>query len=402
MTKLEYMKKLQEKLEKFGKELQEEILEDYRQHFAEGENEGKSEEEIIDELGNIEEMIRELSEEDLPEGFAQLDPGGRAENAGQVTETGEEEEEQDVKDTDLKKSFSYSAYYKGIVLEGKAANVFVSRSEDNRIHVDYEVKGVSNQLNYEYYQHEEDGVFYAGVKRRKGARDEGDSEEKMVKVTLFGHTIISYGNISNFSGGGQNITLTVRIPKGVPKLTVKVGSGNVSVSGVELEAFEGSSGSGNVALDEVVADRLKAHSGSGNIKVSHTEFISGSLDTGSGNVKAEMIKGRDLKCGTGSGNVKVDAAVAEYHLSTGSGSIKLRAVGASELADMSTGSGSIRLELEGAKGMEAAVRSGSGSIYIDWDGQESQKVKNGTYAYGNSACKVKASSGSGSIKISGN
>ena len=41
MTKLEYMKKLQEKLEKFGKELQEEILEDYRQHFAEGENEGK-------------------------------------------------------------------------------------------------------------------------------------------------------------------------------------------------------------------------------------------------------------------------------------------------------------------------------------------------------------------------
>ncbi len=402
MTKLEYMKKLQEKLEKFGKELQEEILEDYRQHFAEGENEGKSEEEIIDELGNIEEMIRELSEEDLPEGFAQLDPGGRAENAGQVTETGEEEEEQDVKDTDLKKSFSYSAYYKGIVLEGKAANVFVSRSEDNRIHVDYEVKGVSNQLNYEYYQHEEDGVFYAGVKRRKGARDEGDSEEKMVKVTLFGHTIISYGNISNFSGGGQNITLTVRIPKGVPKLTVKVGSGNVSVSGVELEAFEGSSGSGNVALDEVVADRMKAHSGSGNIKVSHTEFISGSLDTGSGNVKAEMIKGRDLKCGTGSGNVKVDAAVAEYHLSTGSGSIKLRAVGASELADMSTGSGSIKLELEGAKGMEAAVRSGSGSIYIDWDGQESQKVKNGTYAYGNSACKVKASSGSGSIKISGN
>ena len=402
MTKLEYMKKLQEKLEKFGKELQEEILEDYRQHFAEGENEGKSEEEIIDELGNIEEMIRELSEEDLPEGFAQLDPGGRAENAGQVTETGEEEDEQDVKDTDLKKSFSYSAYYKGIVLEGKAANVFVSRSEDNRIHVDYEVKGVSNQLNYEYYQHEEDGVFYAGVKRRKGARDEGDSEEKMVKVTLFGHTIISYGNISNFSGGGQNITLTVRIPKGVPKLTVKVGSGNVSVSGVELEAFEGSSGSGNVALDEVVADRMKAHSGSGNIKVSHTEFISGSLDTGSGNVKAEMIKGRDLKCGTGSGNVKVDAAVAEYHLSTGSGSIKLRAVGASELADMSTGSGSIRLELEGAKGMEAAVRSGSGSIYIDWDGQESQKVKNGTYAYGNSACKVKASSGSGSIKISGN
>lgn len=403
MTKLEYMRKLQEKLEKFGKELQEEILEDYRQHFAEGENEGKSEEEIIDELGNIEEMIRELSGDDLPEGFAQLDPGSRAENAGQEPAEAEKEEDgQTVKDTDLKKSFSYSAYYKGVVLEGKVANVIVARSEDNRIHVDYEVKGVINQLNYEFYQHEEDGIFYAGVKRRRGARDEGDSEEKMVKVTLFGRTIISYGNINSFNNEGQNITLTARIPKGIPKLTVKVGSGNISVSGVELESFEGTSGSGNVVLDEMMADRLKAHSGSGNIKVSHTEFISGSFDTGSGNVKAEMIKGRDLKCGTGSGNIKVDSAVAEYQLSTGSGSIKARAVGAAERVDMSTGSGSIKLELEGADGMEAAVRSGSGSIHIDWDGQESQKVRNGTYAYGNSACKVKANTGSGSIRISGN
>ena len=48
MTKQEYMQNLQEKLERFGQELQEEILEDYRQHFAEGENEGKSQEEIIE------------------------------------------------------------------------------------------------------------------------------------------------------------------------------------------------------------------------------------------------------------------------------------------------------------------------------------------------------------------
>ena len=34
MTKQEYMASLQEKLERFGRELQEEILEDYRQHFT--------------------------------------------------------------------------------------------------------------------------------------------------------------------------------------------------------------------------------------------------------------------------------------------------------------------------------------------------------------------------------
>lgn len=403
MTKQEYMKKLQEKLERFGQELQEEILEDYRQHFAEGENQGKSQEEIIEELGNIEDMIRELSEDDLPEGFSQgtLEPGGRQENGGGELSGNYEEGERIVKDAEQKRSFAYSGYYKGIVLEGKSANLIVGRSEDDKIHVDYEVKGVSNQLNYEYYQYEEDGTFYAGVRRRKGVKEEGDSDEKMVKVTLFGRTIISYGNIGNFNSSGQSITLTVKVPKGVPKLVMKAGSGNMHASDLELESFDGTSGSGNVVLDELVTDRMKAHTGSGNIAADHVEFISGTLETGSGNVKAERIKGRDFRCGTGSGNIKIDAAAAAYHLTTGSGNIKARAVGAAESMEMSAGSGSIKLELEGPKGMETTVRSGSGSIHIDWNGEESRNMKNGTYAYGNSACKIRANTGSGSIRIAG-
>ena len=403
MTKQEYMASLQEKLERFGRELQEEILEDYRQHFTEGENEGKSDEEIIEELGNIEEMIRELSEDDLPKEFTQraMEQGGLAESAGQEVSKAGETPGREPKDTDLKRTFSYSGFYKAMVLEGKVANVRVERSEDDQIHVEYEAKGVSSQMNYEYYQYEEDGVFYAGVKRRKGARDEGDNEEKMVKVTLFGRTIISYGNVGSFSVGGQNITLTVRVPKSVPRLTAKAASGNVDISGIELESLEANSASGNIGVEQVVADRLKAHTASGNVKVDHTEFISASLDTASGNVKAEMVKGRDIHCGTGSGNIKVDAAVAEYHLGTGSGNIKVRSVGASERIDMGTGSGSIKLEMEGAEGMEATVRSASGSVHIGWGEEDSQKVKNGIYAYGNSACKVKANTGSGSIRISG-
>ncbi len=398
MTKQEYMALLQGRLESFGKGLQEEILEDYRQHFAEGEKQGKTEAEIIEELGNIEEMIRELSEEDLSGEFVRGNmPQGDA--AGQELQETASGEDSDSGKTWTRRSFAYSGYYKSVVLEGKSANVEVSRSEDDRIHVEYEANGVSSQLNYEYYQYEEDGTFYAGVKRRKGAKD--DDEEKMVKVTLFGRTIISYGSVGSFSSGATNIRLTVKIPKGMPKLSAKVGSGEVDISGLELESLEGTSGSGNVKISEVVADRMKAHTGSGNIVTGHVEFISGCFETGSGNVKAEGVKGRDMRCGTGSGNIKADAAVAEYHLSTGSGNIKIRAVGAAERIDMSTGSGGIKLELADAKGMQATVRSGSGSVHIDWAGEEHQRVKNGTYAYGNSACKVRAETGSGSVKISG-
>lgn len=394
------MKKLQEKLERFGRELQEEILEDYRQHFAEGESEGKSEEEIIDELGNIEEMIRELSEEDLPEGFPQraLEQGSAS---VQETPGKRESESQGIGSTELKRDFSYSGYYRSVVLEGKAASIHVARSGDDRIHVEYEARGVSQQMNYEYYQYEEDGVFYAGVKRRKGIWEEADGEEKLVKVTLFGRTIISYGNVGGFGTDGQHILLTVKVPKGVLKVAVKVGSGDICVSGIELESLEGNSGSGNVELGEVVAERLKVHTGSGNITVGHTEFLSGNFEAGSGNVRADKVKGRELKCGTGSGNIEVDCAAAEYRLSAGSGNIRAKAVGSAERVELSTGSGRIHLELEGVKGMETAVRSGSGRICVAWEEEEGQRVKSGTYAYGNSACKVRASTGSGGIQIFG-
>ena len=154
-------------------------------------------------------------------------------------------------------------------------------------------------------------------------------------------------------------------------------------------------------IRELVADRVKGHTGSGNLAVEHAEFISAGLEAGSGNIRLERIKGRELRCGAGSGNIKADAAVAEYHMNTGSGNIKLKAVGAAEIVNMSAGSGSVKLELEGTEGMEATVRTGSGSAHIAWGEEEAVKVKNGTYTYGNSACKVKASTGSGSIKVSG-
>ena len=115
MTKAEYMELLKKNLEQFSKELQEEILEDYRQHFAEGENQGKTDEEIIRELGNIDEMIQGLSEVD----------GGNT----RETET--------VQSLEKEKSYQYSREYKAIELECDVADMELEASEDGRIYVDY-------------------------------------------------------------------------------------------------------------------------------------------------------------------------------------------------------------------------------------------------------------------------
>lgn len=60
MNKESYMRELEESMKEFDRELQQEILEDYEGHFMEGAKLGKSEEEICQELGNIQDMAAEL------------------------------------------------------------------------------------------------------------------------------------------------------------------------------------------------------------------------------------------------------------------------------------------------------------------------------------------------------
>lgn len=62
MNKAEYMKELIEKLNGFDEELMQEIVSDYEEHFANGAEKGKSEEEVIAELGSVDELLDELQE----------------------------------------------------------------------------------------------------------------------------------------------------------------------------------------------------------------------------------------------------------------------------------------------------------------------------------------------------
>ncbi|MCI8529725.1 MAG: DUF4097 family beta strand repeat protein [Lachnospiraceae bacterium] len=396
MKKAEYLEKLREKLETFGRELQEEILEDYREHFAEGEKQGKSEEEIIDELGNIEDMIQEMIQ-DLPE------PEGEAVSWVQEPE----------------KSYTYSETFKEVVLKGGVAKIMVSQSEDDQLHVNYEDNGsLSNQMKYEFCQRQENGVYYAEVKRRENVEDSKDEGDELIKIKLFGRTIISYGNASNFGKENHSIILTVKLPQGMPKLNTTVSSGDICLSGLELEEYKATSASGDVNIKEVkiahsevhtasgdicvengTFDKGKFTTASGNINVNDTCISSGSLTTASGNISMKEGGAGEVKYATASGNINLSTNAEGYECGTASGNIKVKAVGTPKKAVLNTASGNVQFHLEDASGVEATVRTMSGNAKVGWKDETRITAKKGTFRYGDGSCKVSIKSVSGNINV---
>ena len=444
MTKSEYMDILKERLGRFSRELQDEILEDYNRHFAEGEKQGKSEEEIIQELGNIEEMIRELME---------MDAG-----VGQDTDIGQEAGEQSGS-TDEEQSYSYDCGYRAVELEGNIADIVLEPSDDGRIYVEYKNNmSIKYRMYYSFYQREENGVFYAGVEVR----------ETQKKISFLGRTVTVSGPL--FSGKYNAIQLSVKVPAGLPGLVFHTTSGDVQVGGIKVGSLRGETKSGDIemeetesekidlsalsgdlALDDVKAKDVKLTTTSGDVRISalkaeklytmtssgdiemdgDTEVKEGELISSSGNIDAEEgfvtdtlsctttsgdieVKsgGRFLQCNSTSGDIEAvfigpiykeadtDGVRRILQCNTTSGDIEAATSGTAIQADLNTVSGSVQLDMELARGMEARVNTMSGEIEITWQGNR-QNVGKGRHCYGDCSNKVNVSTVSGDIEIDG-
>lgn len=440
MTKAEYLRLLQEKLESFNRELQSEIMEDYEQHFAEGLAEGKSEEEIIEELGNIEDMIRELPEEEIRQEIAVEEP--------------EDFREDCEMDPEAERSGVFGGEYRGVVIDGLVADVTLESSEDGRIHVDYRNDG--DRLRYCFFQYEQDGVFHAGVKKVRGYEEgDGNPEEngRSIKVVLFGKTLLSY---RKFYSDGGDIKLSVRIPEGMPVVELKTASGDVRVSRVRVGKLTASAASGDMEIENMSAEQadigtasgkmnirrlraerteiksasgdmeirglaagqvnvkttsgditvfdgaaaeLELQSGSGDVELESLQAQKVHLHSGSGDINGTAVSGKELYAVGGSGDISIFGNMEEYTIKTESGDVVLKAGRKTVCVRVETGSGDAEVDMKGAENVEvsASVGSGDGVIY-GADGSRHQ-VSHGGCTVGSGDCKVSVNVGSGDLEV---
>ncbi len=349
MRKAEYLSLLVDKLQGFDAELQKEILEDYREHFAEGETCGKTEEELIDELGDIEDMIAELRiavggvksgvmEED--KSVAHVSAGENAvsalapknpasckwETTNGVPNVRVLSKRLDETNPDWIREMSIVCEGECTFLEvdGKVADITMDASLDEQIYITF--RNDSKNMPYGFgFGSGGKGAFWAGIL---------ESEEQ-----------------SKTHGRGKDckLSLHVRVPKGLHKVTVKSISGQVNMENLDVRELCTEGASGDMVLVRSKVEALHSTTASGDIKMRDAAILaSGTCSTGSGDIECKAVQGLKFNFGTGSGDIICqNVQGVNFNFGTGSGDIECQEIQGMKMV-LGTGSGDIKcLKVQG-------------------------------------------------------
>lgn len=263
MTREEYMKQLEESLQGYSREFAEEILDNYREHFETGLREGRTEEEICEELGEIETLLQDIQE-------MMGDRDIRAHELEQYTAVAEYQEQ-------------YSGIRK-VELSLVAIDVKLSASADNQLHVYLE----GGQDKGTYLEERMAGDSYYAYERKV----ERDQSRGLL------------AQLMNIGRSKENLCLVVEVPERLESLTINTISGDMQLGGFGSRELLLSSTSGDLTLKAVNAGQLKVRSTSGDLSLCEVEAESWESQTVSGDIEGKLYAAR-IRCGSKSGDISL-------------------------------------------------------------------------------------------------
>ena len=324
MTREEYMKQLEQSLQGYSREFAEEILDNYREHFETGLREGRTEEEICEELGEIETLLQDIQE-------MMGDRDIRAHELEQYTAVAEYQEQ-------------YSGIRK-VELSLVAIDVKLSASADNQLHVYLE----GGQDKGTYLEERMAGDSYYAYER-KVERDQ--SRGLLAQLMNIGHS-------------KENLCLVVEVPERLESLTIKTISGDMQLGGFGSRELLLSSTSGDIEMETVRADSLTVQTTSGDVEMEAVRADNLTVQTTSGDLTLKAVSAGQLKVRSTSGDLSLCEVEAEsWESQTVSGDIEGKLYAARIRCGSKSGDISLTLDRRGRKLVVAKSRSVSGDCRI--------------------------------------
>lgn len=324
MTRAEYMKQLEESLQGYSREFAEEILDSYREHFETGLRDGRTEEEICEELGEIETLLQDIQE-------MMGDRDIRAHELEQYTAVAEHQEQ-------------YSGIRR-VELSLVAIDVKLSASADNQLHVYLE----GGQDKGTYLEERMAGDSYYAYER-KVERDQ--SRGLLAQLMNIGHS-------------KENLCLVVEVPERLESLTIKTISGDMQLGGFGSRELLLSSTSGDIEMETVRADSLTVQTTSGDVEMEAVRADNLTVQTTSGDLTLKAVNAGQLKVRSTSGDLSLCEVEAEsWESQTVSGDIEGKLYAARIRCGSKSGDIGLTLDRRGRKLVVAKSRSVSGNCRI--------------------------------------
>lgn len=324
MTRAEYMKQLEESLQGYSREFAEEILDSYREHFETGLRDGRTEEEICEELGEIETLLQDIQE-------MMGDRDIRAHELEQYTAVAEHQEQ-------------YSGIRK-VELSLVAIDIKLSASADNQLHVYLE----GGQDKGTYLEERMAGDSYYAYER-KLERDQ--SRGLLAQLMNIGHS-------------KENLCLVVEVPEQLESLTIKTISGDMQLGGFGSRELLLSSTSGDIEMETVRVDSLTVQTTSGDVEMEAVRADSLTVQTTSGDLTLKAVNAGQFKVRSTSGDLSLCEVEAEsWESQTVSGDTEGKLYATRIRCGSKSGDIGLTLDRRGRKLVVAKSRSVSGNCRI--------------------------------------
>lgn len=367
MKKDEFFAQLRTAFAGMDEELLTDILGDYENHFKEGIENGKSEEEICEELGNVEE---------IRQAFLDENPAAMTINVNSNSDA--------VGNSDI-----YNRFYPGIQRVNAQltdADIEIKKSNTNEVEL-----SVTGGLADDMEALKETLRVSASV----GTLSIQQEKKAGISVSyaasrLFGLKVGKYS---------ARIVIHIAVPEQFEKIKVKNISGDIVVNDISSERFLVEAVSGDIKTNNSSAKTLLIHTGSGDVGVEDCQADELFASSISGDVNVIACKADKMDVVSISGDIKAEFdKSAQCRAKSTSGDCKVT-IGNQVDAVVSSTSGDVNVRYIGEIGLEMVLSSTSGDVSAVCGGINSKGKKKVQERFGEPDSKLKASTISGDIKV---
>lgn len=395
MTRNNFLNILAQSIKHLPQEEQNEILFDYEEHFRIGLEQGKTEEEIADSLGNPAIIAAQY-----------VSPRPAALNSQFITgiNTG-------------KKPIIYLSILTGVIVlfigvlmiiryfnydqnikYETAARATVSPASSSVPSLQQETAGIpENTQNYnigndertfEYFDKQIDsslkGVKTISISYPIASVKFVKSDSEDIKVHLHGNVTVSQGNVPDIFSAINGDTLSI---------TTKSSFENINIDSRDFVM--------DVYLPSAYTGSIKVSTQSGGIAINGYKLESFACDTLSGDVEAEAISAEKFTVQTLSGSIRLNSVVSRLDLKSVSGKIDIECKELLNDINANSSSGNIKLMLPEKAGFSVNANSTSGIIKNSFNIEQKNELVNSSLVgtVGKGGKHISISTVSGDINI---